>query len=166
MECLHADIFPCVLWTSTFFPQIVTSPHDNFLCRVLWCCWEKHFPLVLTAPLCFNASCLLEWRNFKCCLNVFTAEKTSKDQHQNTTYAGLAIDWSPARPAYVVFWCWSVLVFFSRVLKSSSVIWQMTETIWWTHTTMQYTVDTVPNLDNWLSYCMNYSETCTNSFSL
>ena len=29
----------------------------------------------------------------------------------HTTYAGLAGDQRPARPAYVVFWCWSILVF-------------------------------------------------------
>ena len=47
------------------------------------------------------------------------AGKTNIDQHQNTTYAGLAIDWS-ARPAYVVFWCWSSCFFFffsSREVK-------------------------------------------------
>ena len=42
-------------------------------------------------------------------------EKKLMEQHQNTTYAGLANDWSPPRPAYVVFWCWfwcwSILVF-------------------------------------------------------
>ena len=34
------------------------------------------------------------------------AGKNSIDQHQKSTYAGLASDWLVARPAYVVFWCW------------------------------------------------------------
>ena len=36
------------------------------------------------------------------------AEKNNIDQHRNTTYTGLACDCSPA---YVVFWCWSMLAF-------------------------------------------------------
>lgn len=39
------------------------------------------------------------------------AGKNSMDQHQKTTFAALASDWSPARAAQVVFWCWSVLFF-------------------------------------------------------
>ena len=43
-------------------------------------------------------------------VSVNPAGKTSIDRHQNTTDAGPASDWSPPRPAYIVFWCWSLLV--------------------------------------------------------
>ena len=42
------------------------------------------------------------------------AEKNNRDQHQKTTYAGLADEKPLARPAYVVFWCWSLLFFFKQ----------------------------------------------------
>ena len=49
-------------------------------------------------------------------LNIHPAEENSTDQHQNQpqnrTYAGLTGDQSLTRPAYVVFWCWSMLFLF------------------------------------------------------
>ena len=50
-----------------------------------------------------------KWVDF-CKINSLTsgiklpAEKTA--QTSTKTQHGLASDWSPARPAYVVFWCW------------------------------------------------------------
>ena len=53
----------------------------------------------------------------------FPAEKNSIDRHQNKRYAILACDQSLARPAYLVFWRWSLLFFLAGFLLVKSNAW-------------------------------------------
>lgn len=81
-------------------------------CETLKCCFTS-LPQSLLKKNSTDQSHSMWMKS--CCHHQCTPKHVQYHLWTNTTYTGLAGVWSPARPAYVLFWCcfwcWTVLVF-------------------------------------------------------